>query len=344
MLECWGQWRTLYRNNKKMKFKVDKVKKVLKPNSKEYYNYLDKMNKNMLNQRKKDIKETRGSILKTNESKFEIRELPDNPGSNFSSVKKESHVADANSELNIGRSDQPLKLGDVEAYVKHVNEFGNICLSLQEYLNFEVGGDVILDMIAGSKPKFDESFHNFVVSYKRVLPGGAAPTFVERDKDAETGFDWNRFRGDSRELKMMGDSFHENINLIMKNKLELKTGKKKLKELDPNLFKDFLLEKYRVAGGKGGVTPDKSDELFDSNIKEDKEAPGKGDFDFEMNDGEDVFDRAKGEKPKKEPTTFALDQESDAFTDFNSKKKEVGNSYLYFHFLGLFALDLVCVP
>ena len=67
MLECWGQWRTLYRNNKKMKFKVDKVKKVLKPNSKEYYNYLDKKNKNMLNQRKNDIKETRGIILKTNE-------------------------------------------------------------------------------------------------------------------------------------------------------------------------------------------------------------------------------------------------------------------------------------
>jgi hypothetical protein len=303
-----------------MKFKVDKVKNVLKPNSKEYYNYLDTMKQNMINKKKKDIKDTRGSILKTNETNFEIREFPDNTGSNYSSVKKESHIRDdLNSEIQISSKNDPLKIKDFEEFAKNVSEFGNICGSLKEYLNFEMGSDVILDMIASSKKNIDETYHQFVMSYKKCTNYGAeGPKLVESEKEGE--YDWPRLKKDAREIKMLGDTFYEDVQMLLKKKLEFKTGKKKLQSFDSGVLVDFVFEKYKKKAG-GGNANKSENELFDSNIKEEKEE--KKDYDFDMQDGEDVFGGHKEGSPETKPTTFALDQENDAFTDFNSKKKQV---------------------
>ena len=277
------------------------------------------MNRNIMNMKKKDIKENRESVLKTNENKFEIRELPDNPGSNYSSVKKESNIReDLVSDQQISGKEAPLKLKDFVNLQEKTAAVGTLFGNLVEYFNFEMTSKDIIDMVAGSKPTMDESYHQFVMSYKKCLSfGEKGPTFEEAEKASKEDFDWERMKKDCREIKLDVDMFYETIQVLLKKKMDFRTAKNKVKSFDSNKMVDFVLEKYKKTKTGSGT------ELFESNLKETKE-PQKTDFNFEMENGEDFFEKAK-ESPKKEINSFALDQENDAFTDFNSKKKKVQN-------------------
>jgi hypothetical protein len=315
LLECWGQWKALYKKNKKMEFRVNKVKKVLKLNSREYYDHLEKMNQNLMNMKKKTIKANRDSILKTNENKFEIRELPDNPGSNYSSVKKESQIRDdLTSDQQISGKDVPLKMKDFKSFNDKIVAIGNIFVNLKKYMNFDMGNAMILDIIKESKPTTDEGYHNFIMSYKKCFSyGEKGPTLFENNQVEGKSFNWNRMKNDVTKMKTDVDQFYETIQNVLTKKVDFKNAKKVTDSTDTNPFLDFVLEKYIENGSNG--------ELFDSNIKETK-SPKKDDFEFNMDDGKDVF-ASKPDEPEKKPTSFALDQENDAFKGFESKKKKV---------------------
>jgi hypothetical protein len=299
-----------------MKFRVDKVKKVLKMNSREYYDYLDKMNQNLMNEKKKTIKANRDSILKTNQNNFEIRELPDNPGSNYSSVKKESVIReDLNSDQVINKDD--LKFADYKSFQEKLILMANIFVSFKEYLGFDLGKNEIIEMLRGTKPTMDEAYHNFIMAYKKgFFFGENGPEFSEEnDKMEGKKFNWDRMKKDVRKLKSNAEKYYETVQKILTKKVEFGKGKEILEGVDLNLFLDFVLEKYIEKGSTG--------ELFDSNIKEEK-SPKKDDFEFNMDGPEgDVFEK-EGTQPENTATTFALDQETDAFAGFEKQKTQVG--------------------
>ena len=313
LLECWGQWKEIYKDNKKMKFRVDKVKKVLKANSHEYYNYLEKLNQNIVNMRKKDIKDKRDSVLKTQENKFEIRELPDNPGSNFSSVKKDSNIRDdLTSEIHPSARNLPLELKDFTDFAKHLSGLTEIMNNLRGYFGFEMSEAEIMDFALSGKPMLDESYHQFVQSFSRCLTfGEGGPKMA--DKAQADAYDWERMRGDGEEIRAQAQTFYETFQKITKKNPEItfKQGKSTLEAVNLAPMADFVLEKYKRG---------KETELFDSTVKETKNE-GKDDFNFEIPEMGDAFEEAPSKDPK--PTSFGLEQTADAFKGFDAKKSGV---------------------
>lgn len=298
-----------------MKFRVDKVKKVLKGNSREYYDYLDKLNRNIMNMRKKDIKENRDSVLeiKNNENKFEIRELPDNPGSNFSSVKKDSHIReDLQSEMHISSRNMPVELKDFSDFAKQLNSLTEVMNNLRGYFGFEMSETEILDFIRAGRPTLDESYQKFMGSYNKCFSyGESGPNLA--DKTQAGVYDWERLRTDCNQIRQQAQTFYENIKNMTKSKpgVSFKDGKETVQAVDLDQMADFVLEKYKKTG---------QTELFESTVKEKKD-PGKSDFNFDMSEMGDVFAEAKKKDPK--PTSFGLEQTNDAFEDFNNQKENV---------------------
>ena len=295
-------------------------------NSREYYDHLDKINQNLMNMKKETIKANRDSILKTNQNNFEIRELPENVGSNYSSVKKESGIReDLVSDQVISKD--VLKMADYKDFNNKMVHMSNICVSVKEYLGFDMANEMILDMIGGTKPTMDEAYHDFIMGYKKcfLFPENE-PNLVENDKIEGKKYNWNRMKRDVSNLKQNGEVYYETIQKMLTKKMGFDQAKEILLGIDLNQFSDFVMEKYIEKGGSQG-------ELFDSNIKEEK-SPRKDEFEFNMGGkGGDVFEKnVKGTESK--PTTFALDQEKDAFEGFERKKKDVRiykNKYIYIY-------------
>ena len=313
----------MYATNKKMKFQTDKLKKVLKLKSTTYYNYLDEMNKDMMKRKKKNIKDKRDSVLKTNENNFVIRELPDGPGSNYSSVKKESNIKDDDlpSEMQISMKEGPLKIQDFLDLEKSTVGIGEVLKSLKDYFAFEMSANEIIDIMASSKNSLDEKYHDYSMKYKKCLSFGKdGPTLIDAAKEE---YNWAKLKKDSQEIKLVADTNYERIQLLIKKKKDFKTVKREYIGFDENILLDFLFVKYKMKAGGG--SGNKEEDMFDSNIKEQKSEKNK-DFDFDIDEMEDAFDQT-GKEEKKETTTFALDQENDAFADFNSKKKSVSSKF-----------------
>lgn len=333
LLESWRRWRSIYRSNKKFTLRGEKVKEVLKqlPSTDLYYDFLAKRRKEILNKKKDNL--NRRTSMNDN-SKFVINEIQDGgsdmPGSEFSSVKKESNVDDDRSGGGNMQSEiRPQQMQDFKEFEASCRTLHPILEGIKAYANFEMPEGDIRDMMADNKNSVDKAYGDYMMAYKRCFKGKYPPRFLGPEKAQEKNFDWTAMRLSVDNTETAVTKVYESVQTFYKKKMGLAAIKRVTNGFDEGCLKSFKINNFKKSSrniggaGAGNINDDfdiKSD-LEDSEIKETKEAPKKPNLDFDIEEeGEDAFGPVS---PKREPkaATFGEEMEEDAFKGFSAKPK-----------------------
>lgn len=333
LLESWRKWRYLYRNNKKFILRGDKVKEVLSqlPKTNIYYDFLSKRRKEILN-KKKDNLNRRTSM--NDKSGFEIHEIRDGgsdmPGSEFSSVKKESNVDDDRpGGGNMQSEIRPQQMQDFKEFEAGCRTLHPIFEGLKAYANFEMPESEIRGIMADSKNSVDKAYGDYLMAYKRCFKGKFPPRFLGPEKAQEKNFDWTAMRLSADNTEMAVTKVYESVQKFYKKKMGLPEFKRVTNGFDEGSLKAFKINNFKkstrniASTGTGNINEDfeiKSD-LEDSEIKEIKEPPKKPNLDFDIEEEtEDVFGEVSPKREQK-TTTFGEEMEEDAFKGFSANPK-----------------------
>lgn len=324
-MECWGHWSTIYKSNKKFLIKLDKVKNVAKKNQTKYYNFLDQANKNYIDQKKNQLtKET--SISGKHDNEFMIREIPEGLNSNFNSQRKTEN----NDDLTSSKQNKLISFSDIDKLKESIEAIGQIMNGFKEFSNFELDDATQYEASVGNKAQFDPILKNFKSNFDKTMKfTGNAPVFMNEDQDKESEYDFKKMQQDVKKLEKIVFQFNLTLNKYIKKEIPFKDFKEEIQQTEIHLFLDFVLEKYKDSENKKINIDEKlQGSMFESDIKETKDdsKTKNNDFKFDM-EGEDIFGKPSSPENNK-VSTFAVDNEKNAFEDFsaNSVKVKIFNN------------------
>ena len=217
---------------------------------------------------------------------------------------------------------KPVQFKDILSLKDSIETLGNIFNSFKEYTGFEGGEDFVFEMIASAKGNFNDAYKKFKDNFDKTMTfSGSSPNFSESDKDKENQYDFKRMQKDVKDIEKICSKLNGVASSYFKKQIDSQKLKREIENQNIQSLLDFIIEKYKDDNSNKNfeMSEKMQGSLFESDIKETKNdnKTKENNFDFEMND-EDVFGKAKEEENK--ISTFATDNEKNAFEGFDANK------------------------